>query len=287
VTAAPGSQDDDSVASRRGAPAGTSSLLATVTGIHRYPVKSMAGEPLEACLLCERGIPGDRAFALFDPDVRTIASAKSVSEFPGLMDFGASYHHGVEGEAPGELRVRMPDGRSFRADDPACEGAISAWFGRRIELGKVTDPPERRPRGRKYTMEGTFFDYAPLHLLTARSMASFARAAPGSVVEVPRFRPNLMLACDAAAPYPENEWVGKTLRLGAEVLIEVTDPCPRCAMITLAQRDMPKDPGLLKALTRANSLHVPVLGQQQPSLGAYAFVRRGGIVRIGDALSSA
>jgi uncharacterized protein YcbX len=263
-------------------------LLATVAEIHRYPVKSMAGESLEVCTVGERGIPGDRAFALFDPAVRAIASAKSAAEFPGLMEFGARYRRpdGAHGGL-GEILLMLPDGRSFRADDPACTDAISAWFGRRIEIGAVTDPPGRRPRGRKYTMEGTFFDYAPLHLLTATSMASFAGAAPGSVVEIPRFRPNLMLACDAACAYPENEWVGKTLRLGAEIVIEVTDPCPRCAMITLAQGDLPRDPGLLKALGRENNLHVPILGQDQPSLGVYAVVRRNGTVRIGDCLASA
>jgi uncharacterized protein YcbX len=136
-------------------------------------------------------------------------------------------------------------------------------------------------------MEGTFFDYAPLHLLTATSVASLTEAAPGSVLDVARFRPNLMLACDAASPYPENEWVGKTLRLGTEILLEVTDPCPRCAMITLAQRDLPKDPALLKILARENSVFVPVLRQEQPTWGIYAFVRRGGTVRVGDALASA
>jgi uncharacterized protein YcbX len=265
--------------------------LATVTAIHRYPVKSMAGESLVACTLGARGIPGDRAFALFDPDVRVIASAKSAVEFPGLMDFSARYRReGADrdpGDVLGELHVTLPDGRSFHAADPACAGAISAWFGRRIEIGAVTDPPDRRPRGRRYTMEGTFFDYAPLHLLTARSVASFARAAPGSVVDIPRFRPSLLLACDAESPYPENDWVGRTLQLGPEVLVEVTDPCPRCAMITLAQRDLPKDPALLRTLARENDVYVPVLEQQQPSLGVYAFVRRGGTVRIGDDLTAA
>jgi uncharacterized protein YcbX len=262
-------------------------LLATVTEIHRYPVKSMAGESLEVCEVGERGIVGDRAFALFDPEMRAIASAKSSAEFPGLMDFSARYRRdGTQGEVPTELHLTLPDGRSFRADDPACADAISAWFGRRIELGALTDPTERRPRGRKYTMEGTFFDYAPLHLLTATSVASLAKAAPGSVLDVARFRANLMLACDAASPYPENEWVGKTLRIGAEILIEVTDPCPRCAMITLAQRDMPKDPALLKILARENSAFVPVLRQEEPALGVYAFVRRGGTVRVGDVVAS-
>lgn len=265
-----------------------STRLATVTEIHRYPVKSMAGESLEVSAVDERGLSGDRAFALFDPDVRAIASAKSTSDFPGLMDFRARY---ATAEAAGDetrrLLVTLPDGRTFPSNDAACAQAISTWFGRPIALGAVTDPPEKRPRGRKYTMNGTFFDYAPLHLLTATSVASFAAIVPGSVVAVPRFRPNLLLSCDAASGYPENEWVGKRLRLGAEIEIEVTDPCPRCAMITLAQRELPKDAGLLKALAGQNRQHVPVLAEEHPSLGVYAFVREGGVVRLGDELTIA
>jgi hypothetical protein len=58
-------------------------------------------------------------------------------------------------------------------------------------------------------------------------------------------------------------------------------------MITLAQRDIPKDPLLLKTLGRENNPYVPILELEQPSLGVYAFVRRGGTVRIGDGLASA
>jgi len=57
-------------------------------------------------------------------------------------------------------------------------------------------------------------------------------------------------------------------------------------MITFAQGHLPKDPGLLKVLARENTLVVPVLAQEQPSLGVYAVVRRGGPVRIGDCLVS-
>jgi len=260
-------------------------LLATLSEIHRYPVKSMGGESPDMCTVGTQGIAGDRAFALFEPETRTIASAKSTGAFPRLMDFGARYRRGGTSFSLGDLCLTLPDGRSLAADDPACVEALSAWFGRRIEIGAVTDPPERRPRGRKYTMAGTFFDYAPLHLLTSTSQASLSRAAPNSVVETRRFRPNLVLACDAKAAYPENDWVGKTLRLGAEIIMEVTDPCPRCVMITLAQGDLPEEPQLIRTLGRENNLYVPILEQEQPSLGVYAAVRRGGSARVGDSLT--
>jgi uncharacterized protein YcbX len=251
--------------------------LGAVSEIHRYPVKSMAGEMLPEARVDEHGLIGDRAFALFDPAEGRAATAKRTAEFPGLMDFRARY-------LGDQLNITHPDGRTFPVSSAECSEALCRWFGRRIEIGARSDPPERRPVPGRHAMKGTFFDYAPLHLVTTTSMTSFAARALGSILQVRRFRPNLVLECDARGRYPENEWVGRTLQLGAEVLLEVTDPCPRCVMITLPQGDLPKDPSLLKVLALENIQHVPVLKDEQPCLGVYAFVKRGGVIRQGDQL---
>ena len=82
--------------------------------------------------------------------------------------------------------------------------------------------------------------------------------------------------------YPENNWVTKRIRIGAEVLLQLTDPCPRCAVPTLAQHKLPKDAKLLKNIAATNTVHVPALQSDQPCLGAYAFVLHGGMVSLGD-----
>jgi uncharacterized protein YcbX len=72
--------------------------------------------------------------------------------------------------------------------------------------------------------------------------------------------------------FVENSWIGKTLGIGAEVKIQVTGPCPRCVMTTLAQGDLPRDPGILKTAAKHNEVRV----------GIYASVVEPGTVRIGD-----
>lgn len=104
---------------------------------------------------------------------------------------------------------------------------------------------------------------------------------PQSVIAVERFRPNLLLRCAAAEAFPENAWTGREIRVG-EVRVRVTDPCPRCAMPTLAQADLPEDPGILKMIARSNMAHTPVLGRAEPCLGTYAFVLEEGSVHVGD-----
>ena len=71
----------------------------------------------------------------------------------------------------------------------------------------------------------------------------------------------------------ENEWCGKTLRVGsARVKIEM--PCVRCVMPTLPQADLPKEPLVLRTIVRE-------AGQ---NLGVYATVTSAGEVAIGDAI---
>ena len=72
----------------------------------------------------------------------------------------------------------------------------------------------------------------------------------------------------------ENAWVGHTLAIGESVRLQVTGPCVRRVLTTLAQGDLPRDPGILRTAAQ----HYKV------SVGVYAAVERGGTVRRGDAV---
>jgi uncharacterized protein len=260
-------------------------VLGTIAAIHRYPVKSMAGETLSSATVWERGVQGDRTYAVFDALERRVASAKQVAKFPGLLEFSARFIGGDRAfsELP-PVEITFPDGRISRSDDAHCAQALSAWFGRPTGISAITEDPSARPRAGKYAMANTYFDYAPLHLLTNAAMVSLARRSSGSVIVVNRFRPNLVIESAGVEDFPENAWTGRQLRVGHEVVIKVADPCPRCAMPTLAQAELPSDPALLKRIAQCNTVYASVLESEQPCLGAYAFVLRGGAVSLGDAV---
>ena len=61
------------------------SATATVTGLWRYPVKSMQGEELNAAEVTERGAVGDRAYALVDRETGKVASAKNPRKWARLF----------------------------------------------------------------------------------------------------------------------------------------------------------------------------------------------------------
>jgi uncharacterized protein YcbX len=77
--------------------------------------------------------------------------------------------------------------------------------------------------------------------------------------------------------FVENGWVGRTMAIGGDVRLAITEPCPRCVMITLAQGDLPKDSGILRTAAQHNGVNV----------GVYASVLSGGTIRRGDAISLA
>src|SRR4051794_2312992 len=56
-----------------------SSAMATarIEALFRYPVKSMLGEQIDVSVVGERGLLGDRAYALIDEETGKVASAKN------------------------------------------------------------------------------------------------------------------------------------------------------------------------------------------------------------------
>jgi uncharacterized protein YcbX len=132
--------------------------------------------------------------------------------------------------------------------------------------------------------EGTFFDYAPLHLMTTTTLARLQALYPRGQVDLRRFRPNLVIETpEDMRGFVENDWVGRTLAIGAEVRLRVTDPSPRCVVPTLSQGELAEDIDILRAVAEHNRPAVPALdGARLPSLGVYATIERGGVIRTGD-----
>jgi len=91
-----------------------------VAALWRYPVKSMLGEELDASAVGERGLAGDRAYALIDRDTGKVVSGKNPGRGAVLFECRAAYVEpplvGSAEAAP--VLVTLPDGTSVRSDDP-------------------------------------------------------------------------------------------------------------------------------------------------------------------------
>ena len=269
---------------------GNSSHLGTVASLGRYPVKSMMGEELNAAEITERGVLGDRIYALFDPATGKVVSAKNPRKWPGLFDFRAAFVEPPRSDrsAP-PVQITLPDGRNVRSGDADVDAVLSAAVGHPVRLlNAAPENPsleeywpdiEGLAHREKVTDEAmpprTFFDAAVLHLLTTATLDRLRSLYPEGRFEGRRFRPNIVVETPPGErEFVENVWVGRTLRIGDDVRLKVTGPCPRCVMTTLPQGDLPRDPGILRTAAKHNKVNV----------GIYASVVHGGHVRRRDAV---
>jgi uncharacterized protein YcbX len=260
----------------------------SIVSLWRFPVKSMQGEELNASVIGERGLLGDRAYALIDAADGKVASAKNPRKWPNLFAFRASY-----GEAPrstaetAPVRITLPDGTTVAGNQANLGSQFKPILGRDVALkAAAPDEPvleeywpdiEGLDHRDKVTDEampaGMFFDLAPIHLVTTATLDRLRSLYPEGRFEVRRFRPNIVVAIEGQPrEFVENEWVGKILRLGSDVRLQIFRPCGRCVMTTLPQSDLPHDPGILRTAVKHNCGHV----------GVYAKVLQGGTVLCGD-----
>src|SRR5579875_285784 len=263
---------------------------ATVVSLWRYPVKSMQGEELNASLISERGLRGDRAYALVDASDGKVASAKNPRKWPNLFAFRASYSEVPRpGAGPAPVQITLPDGTLAAGNQANLTSLLKPILGREVALkAAAPDKPvleeywpdiEGLDHRDKVTDEampaGMFFDLAPIHLLTTATIDRLRELYPQGRFEVRRFRPNIVIAVDGQPhAFVENDWVGRTLLLGSEVRLQIIKPCGRCVMTTLPQSDLPHDPGILRTAVQHN----------KGAVGVYATVLRGGTVRRGDSV---
>jgi hypothetical protein len=273
----------------------------SVVSLWRYPVKSMMGEEVNASRVAERGLVGDRAYALIDRADGKVVSAKQPRKWPALFAFRAVFAEPPRPEqAIPPVWVTLPNGDRVSSDQRDVDEILSGALGRAVTLRATA--PERPmveyledPLAPIETIAdfpaaagappGTFFDYASIHLLTTATIDRLREVYPQGRFEVRRFRPNVVVEPPAGAKgFVENAWVGRTLAIGDELRLRVTDPCPRCVMTTLPQGDLPRDLGILRAAADHNRIHVPFANQDMASVGVYATVERGGRIRRGDRL---
>ena len=275
-----------------GAGALRGAVVGRVVGLHRYPVKSMGGERLQAARITARGMEGDRAGALVDRETGRVVSAKRPRLWGAVYGLSASFEREKRENGAASIRVRFEDGTTLSsAGRERLEARLSALLGRDVAfateaVGTSTceyhwpDMEGLVQDGRTYRDEitewelppGTFFDSSGLHALTTASLDHLRELVPGSDFDVGRFRPNLVIEPVAGARgFVENDWVGGTLEIGGARL-RVTKPCMRCVMVTLPLGDLPKDPRVLRAAFDHN----------EGNVGVKCEVAEPGAVRVGD-----
>jgi hypothetical protein len=283
-----------------------------VAQLWRYPVKSMGGERLDTTEVTANGLAGDRGYAVVDPALGKVGSAKHPRLWGALLQCRARYLEEPDGDGPlPAVEITLPDGSTVRSDASDVDDHLSRLFARPVQLtcvapaenhylavwpdidglmpddfktqnavegneaeGTVTDLAEA------LAAPGTFFDVSALHVVTTATLDRLAQLAPESTFAVERYRPNLVLGGDGE-PFAENGWSGSRIRAGGQMSGSVLIPTMRCIMTTLAQGDLVRDHDVLRTVAEHNRVEIPGLGTWS-CVGAYATVDAPGPVRLGD-----
>ncbi len=265
-------------------------FVGTLKTLWRYPVKSMQGEALEMSEIGEKGLLGDRAYALWDVKTSRVASAKNPKKWATLLNCQATFEKTPQVDEPiPSVHISLPNGATVTSVQPEVNTVLSDWIEREVQfLSTVPEAPsldqywpdvEGTPYQDTVTElfmpPGTFFDSCPIHAVTVATLERLKVLYPAGEFEPCRFRPNLLIDTQAEqASFVENDWIGKILSIGDSVTLKIDTACPRCVVTTLAQQGLPHDIDILKTTAQHNGVIA----------GIRLSVIQGGTVKTGDSV---
>ena len=213
----------------------------TVATLWRWPVKSMAGERVNALRVDGRGAGGDRTHAVLH-EHKGQRKPLTAREAPRLLAWKAGYPFNADGgldpRRPPHAIVAAPDGHRYRWGDPRLRTALEEDLGRRVWLHRDVAGIQDLPNTLLVTVEAT--------------LDALGEELGGSI-DVRRFRPNLHLRLDAPA-WAELGWEGAELACEGGVRLRLLHPCERCAIPTRHPDTQVKWPDLLKHLTARHDM---------------------------------
>ena len=273
-------------------------MLGTVTTLRRYPVKSMLGEDLQAGEVSRAGLAGDRQLAVVSRRTGKIASAKYPRLWRDMLTLSAAAADGREVAA----LITLPDGKTVRSTDADVDGILSGLLDEPVTL--TATPPAGASLDRAVpeavlrdgiaapvpatlieigaaAPPGTFVDFAPLHLITTATLDRIAELSPYRRADLERYRPNVVISTDGSG-FTENDWLGRELRVGADLVLRVIARTPRCAIPTLAHGHLPRDTEALRVVARNNRISPLPDADPEPCAGVYAEVLQPGRISTGD-----
>lgn len=214
-----------------------------LSSLYRFPLKSGSAELLEEGRCDELGLSGDRRWMVVDASTGKFLTQRVLPQM-ALLSARWQGEAAVLLSAPGMdmLRVSVPGSDSLMRgvliwretlQAPDAGDAAAAWLTRLLGRPcRLVHLPNARgiQIDQDYAQPGEltgFSDGFPFLLIGQRSLDDLS-ARVGQLLDVRRFRPNLVIA--DAAPYAEDGW--RRIRIG-DMEFRVVKPCSRCIIPTI------------------------------------------------------
>jgi uncharacterized protein YcbX len=209
-----------------------------IHALNLYPVKSLAGIPVESFSLDDFGPAGDRRWMIVDAE-RQFVTQRSNPELALVKTRFAGPDVVITIPGEGEFRL-FPDAEPcvvsvWRDQVSAVLGsnhaseALSRFCGKRVYVVYMSDDVFRRvdPDWVPAYRRVSFADGFPF-LVTSTASLEELNSRLAHPVEMRRFRPNIVIS--GAEPWDEDNW--RALVIG-DVSLSLVKPCSRCIMTTV------------------------------------------------------
>jgi uncharacterized protein YcbX len=258
-------------------------VVGKIESLWRYPVKSMRGEELQEAFVGFPGVYGDRVYAF-----RSSAAPKgfpylTAREQEAMLLYRPRFLHPERTARPGNLaeadaigsgltpvyanlsdlmvEVETPAGEGFAIDDPQLMSMLR---------NGVRDSPELTLLRSVRSMT----DCRPVSIISIQTVRQLGKELAIDL-DKRRFRANLYVELESGNPFGEDEFVGRTLRIGARTSIAVLKRDSRCKMLTLDPDSAQPNPEVMKRLAR----------DHEGQAGIYGAVLAEGTIRPGDEIA--
>ena len=256
------------------------SVIGKVDSVWRYPVKSMRGEELDEAFAGFSGIYGDRLFAF-----RSSASPKGFPYFTAreqrrLLQFRPHFRYPEKAARPINLTeaesmganpvsadsselmidVETPNGKTLGIDDPDLMDMLRTDIDQKHQLTLMRS-------------ERALTDCRPVSIFSLQSARQLEEET-GVPIDKRRFRANVYVDLASSGGFAENDFVGRSVRIGPKVVVTILERDARCVMITLDPDSGERTPEILKKVAQAH----------EGMAGVYGAVMVEGMLHKGDSV---
>jgi uncharacterized protein len=254
------------------------SVVGTVGELWRYPVKSMGGEEMEEVFVGFSGVYGDRHFAFKTPKRPKGFPYLTGREQEAMLRYRPSFRRPEKAGAPPNLEaaeklppginpinadpedmsvdVLTPSGETLAVDDPDLARLLNEGVGEDLTLVRSV---------RAMT------DCRPVSMISTQTVEQIGEEL-GNGLDHRRFRANIYLEFEDGEGFGEDEFVGRSLRVGSKAVVAIIERDPRCKMISLDPDTGEHDPQVLRKVAQAHD----------NLAGVYCAVLVEGMVKKGD-----
>jgi uncharacterized protein YcbX len=248
--------------------------MIAVARLNTTVVKSTSLRHPDAIDVTSDGVAGDRRFLVVRSDGSRLSGVDKAPLLGVVVD-----------ERDGTLRFTWPDGSVDDAPARATGDPFEVrLFDRMVRVRRV---PHTAVDDRLTDIAGAALLLArvedgehagghhPLSVISRATVADVGMRGGDATLDGRRFRATIEL--DGSAPYEEDTWAGRRVRIGACV-VRIAARIPRCVLTTLDPDTGARDFPTLEVLAGYRRV-----GTELP-LGVYGDVEEGGRIGVGDAV---